>query len=87
MSMTRRKRLVTVGSRGRIVIPAGVRRDLGIDEGATFAVRVEGQRVILETRSAVLDRLRKRYADAGAESLSRELLADRRAEVRRESTR
>jgi AbrB family looped-hinge helix DNA binding protein len=85
--MTRRERLVTVDSRGRIVIPAGVRRDLGIDEGARFAIRVEGQRVILETRSAVLDRLRKRYADAGATGLSRELLADRRAEVRRESTR
>jgi AbrB family looped-hinge helix DNA binding protein len=85
--MTRRERLVTVDSRGRIVIPAGVRRYLGIDEGARFAIRVEGQRVILETRSAVLDRLRKRYADAGATGLSRELLADRRAEVRRESTR
>jgi AbrB family looped-hinge helix DNA binding protein len=85
--MARSERLVTVGSRGRIVIPAAVRRELGIDEGTTFAIRVEGRRVILETRSAVLDRLRKRYADADAKSLSRELVADRRAEVRRESTR
>jgi AbrB family looped-hinge helix DNA binding protein len=85
--MARSERLVTVGSRGRIVIPAAVRRALGIDEGTTLAIRVEGRRVILGTRSAVLDRLRERYANAGAKSLSRELLADRRAEVRRELTR
>ncbi|MGZ4114838.1 MAG: AbrB/MazE/SpoVT family DNA-binding domain-containing protein [Actinomycetota bacterium] len=85
--MAQTERLVTVGPQGRIAIPAAVRRDLDLEEGTTLAVRVEGRRLILETRGEILDRLRKRYADAGAKGLSRELIADRRDEARRESRR
>jgi AbrB family looped-hinge helix DNA binding protein len=82
--MAQTERLVTVGPQGRIVIPAAVRRDLGLEEGTTLAVRVDGGRLILETRGEILDRLRKRYADAGARGLARELVVDRREEARRE---
>lgn len=85
--MSQVERLVTVGPQGRIVIPAAIRRALDLEEGATLAVRVDGRRLILETRAEILDRLRKRYADAGAKGLSRQLIADRREEARRESKR
>jgi len=48
---------------------------------------VDGHRLILETRGQILARLRKRYADASAKGLARELIADRREEARRESER
>jgi AbrB family looped-hinge helix DNA binding protein len=85
--MAHRETLVTVGPQGRIVIPAPVRRDLDLQEGTTLALRVDGHRLILETRDQILARLRERYADAGAKGLARELIADRREEARRESER
>lgn len=85
--MSQSERIVTVGPQGRIVIPAAVRRDLDLEEGTTLAVRVDGRRLILETRAEILDRLRKRYSDAGVKGLSRGLIDDRREEARRESRR
>jgi AbrB family looped-hinge helix DNA binding protein len=85
--MARPETFVTVGPQGRIVIPAPVRRDLDLQEGTTLALRVDGHRLILETRGQILARLRKRYADAGAKGLARELIADRREEARLESKR
>ena len=46
-----------------------------------------GRGLALETRGEILDRLRKRYADAGAKGLSRELVADRRQEASQEAKR
>lgn len=80
------ERLVTLGPQGRIVVPAAVRRELGLEEGTPLAVRTEGRRLILEPRGEVLRRIRARYAKGG-KRLSDELLRDRRNEARRESRR
>lgn len=80
--------VVNVGPQGRIVIPARIRRELGLDEGTPLAVHAEGGRLVLEPRGAVLRRLRGRYAGmTGKRRLSDELLRDRREEARRETGR
>jgi AbrB family looped-hinge helix DNA binding protein len=78
--------VVNVGPQGRIVIPARLRRELGLGEGTRLAVRVEGGRLILEPREEVLRRARGRYMRvAGKRRLSDELIRERRSEARRES--
>jgi AbrB family looped-hinge helix DNA binding protein len=80
--------VVNVGPQGRIVIPARIRRELGLGEGSSLAVRTEGGRLILEPRKEVLRRVRGRYARvAGKKRLSEELIRERRTEARRESAR
>jgi AbrB family looped-hinge helix DNA binding protein len=80
--------VVNVGPQGRIVIPARIRRELGLGEGSLLAVRTEGGRLILEPREEVLRRVRGRYARvAGKKRLSEELIRERRTEARRESAR
>lgn len=76
-----------VGPQGRIVIPAAVRQSLGIEPGDTLVARVEGGRLVLETRAHLLARFSARFAGArmqpvggGAGSVVDELIAERRAE-------
>jgi AbrB family looped-hinge helix DNA binding protein len=77
---------VTVGPQGRLVVPAALRRRLGIERGDVLVARVEGDRLVLESRDAILARLRSRFAAVPSEiSLVDELLTERRAEARRES--
>jgi AbrB family looped-hinge helix DNA binding protein len=86
--MARPENVVNVGPQGRIVIPARIRRELGLGEGSWLAVRTEGGRLILEPREEVLRRVRGRYARvAGNKRLSEELIRERRTEARRESAR
>jgi bifunctional DNA-binding transcriptional regulator/antitoxin component of YhaV-PrlF toxin-antitoxin module len=66
------------------VVPAELRRELGLDEGAELAIRSDGRRLILEPRREVLRRLRRRFAAAGDVNLADELSADRAEEARRE---
>jgi AbrB family looped-hinge helix DNA binding protein len=78
--------MVNVGPQRRIVIPARIRRELGLDGGTPLAVRTDGGRLILEPREEVLRRARARYARvAGKGRLSDELIRERRREVSRES--
>lgn len=39
---------VTIDKAGRVVIPNGLRRQLGVRAGTRLAVSVEGQRLVLE---------------------------------------
>lgn len=75
-------RVVEVGPKGRVVIPAPIRRQLSIDEGSELVALVEGEGVLLLPRAAVKRRLRAMFAGVGT-SLSAELLADRRAAAKR----
>jgi AbrB family looped-hinge helix DNA binding protein len=76
---------VTVGRQGRLVVPAPLRRRLDIEEGAVLLARAEDGRLVLEPRSAVLTRLRKRFEAVPADiSLVDELLSARREEAARE---
>ena len=72
---------VRLGPQGRLVVPAELRRELGLEEGAEMAIRSDGRRLILEPRREVLRRARSRFARTRDVDLAGELLADRRAEV------
>ncbi len=80
--------VVRMGPQGRIVVPADLRRELGLDEGSTMAATAEDGRLILEPRSVVLERLRRRFSGVpGSMQLADELIRDRRDETRREDER
>ena len=78
---------VTVGPKGRVVVPAPIRRQLGIEEGTELMARVEGDGLLLEPRSAAIDRLQAlvRAAVPAEVSLVDELIAERRAEARHDA--
>ncbi|MGQ0608735.1 MAG: AbrB/MazE/SpoVT family DNA-binding domain-containing protein [Chloroflexota bacterium] len=78
--------VVSVGPKGRVVIPAGIRRELGIVEGTELVALAEGEAVVLVPRSAIRSRLRSLFADAST-SMREELIAERRLEAARESSR
>ena len=77
--------LVTVGEQGRLVIPAAIRREMHLSSGETLVAFVEDSRLVLEKRSAILERLKARFAGLGV-SLADELIAERRAEAVKEET-
>jgi AbrB family looped-hinge helix DNA binding protein len=76
---------VRLGPQGRLVVPAALRRELGLHDGSELAIRTDGRRLILEPREEVLRRMRGRFSSVPPDvSLSEELLADRRDEAARE---
>jgi len=73
---------VTIGPKGRLVLPAALRRRLNMEPGTVVCARAEGDRLVLEPREAVLRRVRERFAGIPATiSLSEELIAERRREA------
>jgi AbrB family looped-hinge helix DNA binding protein len=77
--------VVRMGPQGRIVVPADLRRELGLDEGSTMTATAQDGRLVLEPRSVVLERIRRRFSGvSSATHLSDDLLSDRRDEARRE---
>lgn len=79
---------IRLGDRGRLVIPAAIRRQLGVERGDVLVASVEGARLVLEPRAAALGRLRERLtAIPAGVSLVDELIAERRVEARRERGR
>jgi hypothetical protein len=60
---------------------------MGVSSGDVLLAAVEGQRLVLEKREAVLERVKRRFSHIpSAVSLSEELIAERRAEAGREGT-
>jgi AbrB family looped-hinge helix DNA binding protein len=76
--------VLSVGPKGRIVIPIQIRRRLGLEEGSQLVAVVEGDGVLLLPRAAVKERLRGIFAGIGP-SLADELIRDRRAAAAEES--
>lgn len=75
---------LTVGPQGRVVIPASLRRALGLKPGSVLVGHVEDGRLVLEQREAVLRRLQARFASVPpGVSLADELITERRDEARR----
>jgi len=72
--------VVEVGPKGRVVIPAPIRRLLGIEEGTRLTVLVDGEAVILVPRDAVERRLHAIFSGVAA-SMAGELIEERRAEA------
>lgn len=67
------------------MIPVEIREELGLVEGEKLSARVEDERLVLESRLAILERLRKEFREAaGDRDLVAELIEERRAEARRE---
>jgi AbrB family looped-hinge helix DNA binding protein len=72
---------------GRLVIPANIRRDLGLVAEEEVLARVEEGRLILESRDKVIARLRSRFATVPPGiSLAEQLIAERREAAHREAT-
>lgn len=79
---------VRMGAQGRLVIPASIRRTLGVRTGETLVARVEDGRLVLERPDAIWKRLRSRFSSVPPEvSLADELVAERREEAHREDGR
>ena len=80
---------VKVGPKGRVVVPAPIRRQLGIEEGTELMARVEGDGIVLELPSAAIRRLQELVTSVVPRdvSLVDELIAERREEARREAER
>jgi AbrB family looped-hinge helix DNA binding protein len=79
--------IVTVSTKGQMVIPADIREELGIEPGTRVAVRVEDGRMIVDPQSlaAKLRRIdQMKGATAGGPSMTGALLEDRRRERKRE---
>lgn len=75
-----------VSQNGRIVIPASFREALGISEGDEVVVRLDDQELRITTKQLRIRRAQeraRRYLKPGT-SLADELIAERRAEARRE---
>lgn len=77
---------IRIGPQGRLVIPASFRRELGLKPGASLVAKIEGRgRLVLETQDAALGRLFTSFEKIPkGVSLAGELIAERRAEGRRE---
>jgi AbrB family looped-hinge helix DNA binding protein len=69
---------VTMGDRGRLVIPAGLRERAGLSEGTPLVLLETPQGLVLLTRSQLQELVR---ADLAGLDLVGELLAERRAEA------
>lgn len=76
---------VVLGREGRVLIPAQLRRDLGLAPGARLLMYVEDGRLVLEAPEQLMVRIQRDVTaswegDEGV-SVADELLAERRAEA------
>jgi len=68
-----------LGQQGRLVIPAGVRAELGLQPGDRLHLQVRGRRLVLERPQDAIAELRGLARDVPRDrSLVDELLAERR---------
>jgi AbrB family looped-hinge helix DNA binding protein len=77
--------VLSVGPKGRVVIPVDIRRRLGIEEGSELVAVLDQDGVLLLPREAVKRRLRSMLAGVNV-SMADELIRDRRAAAAEEST-
>ena len=85
MAINGRSVRVRIGPQGRIVIPAELRKELGIQPGEQLIAHAEDGRLVIERRDAILAHLQSLFAHIPPDvSLADELIAERRAEARRE---
>ncbi|MHB8797536.1 MAG: AbrB/MazE/SpoVT family DNA-binding domain-containing protein [Thermoanaerobaculia bacterium] len=78
------KRSTRIDARGRITIPAALRRAIGLEPGATAVLTSDGPElrvVSLTERIRRAQELVRRYVPA-TRQLSRELISERRGEAR-----
>lgn len=71
----------TIG--GRALIPKSIRDALNVVNGDELVGRLEGGRLVLESRRSLLERVQARYAEVEG-SLADKLINERREEAGRE---
>ena len=77
---------VILGLQGRLVIPAVLRKDLGLTPGTTMVARIENNRLILEKPDAIWARIEGRFSPVPSTvHLADELIAERREMAKKES--
>lgn len=77
---------LTMATNGRLVIPAGMRAEIGLPEGGRVVARVENGAVVLEPFGIAMHRARglvRQYVPKGA-PLVDELIAERHAAAQHE---
>jgi AbrB family looped-hinge helix DNA binding protein len=85
MTHTRDTFTVRLGDRGRLVLPAELRRRAGLREGQELVLTYANGVVRLATRAELARAGRGMFSDAGrGRDLVSELIAERREEARRE---
>ena len=75
---------IVVGRQGRVVIPAGVRRDMGIGEGDRLTVQRDGERLVLVPQVSEVAGIRGMFKHLGDGHVVDDLIADRRREAANE---
>jgi AbrB family looped-hinge helix DNA binding protein len=75
-----------INQNGRIVIPAAIRRQMGLNAGDSLLMDVEDGVLRLETHRARIRRIQREFAQYNRPGVlaSDELIAERREEARRE---
>jgi AbrB family looped-hinge helix DNA binding protein len=77
---------VNIGKQGRLVIPAELRRSLGLQEGDKLVAREESGRLVLEKREVIEQRLRARFAHISKDrSIVDEFILERREAAKKEA--
>ena len=71
-----------------MVVPASIRKALGLEPGVRLTFRLDGEDIVLTTREGAMRRAKKMFRDAPGlkgRSLVDELIVERRAEAAREN--
>jgi AbrB family looped-hinge helix DNA binding protein len=80
--MAHQRHVVQLGERGRLVLPAPLRRVLDLETGDQLVLELEGPAVRLTPARTVVGRFRGAFRGRyGERSLADELLAERREEA------
>ena len=75
--------MLTVSTKGQLVIPVEVRAELGIQPGFRLALTVENARIILQPiNERLVEKLRGRFA--GGSSMADQLQHERREDYKRD---
>ncbi len=69
--------IVSLRQNGRVVIPASIRKSLGLEEDQRLRLYLEGQKIVLEKTDNMIREIKDRFSSI-KESLSEELIQDRR---------
>jgi AbrB family looped-hinge helix DNA binding protein len=85
--MSRKRFTAHVGERGRFVVPVEVRRELDLDSGDLVVIDVREDAFVVRKATDVAHGFRGYLRELAPEhDLASELIADRRAEAKRESS-
>ena len=76
---------IRIDRQGRALIPKPMREAMGLADGGEAVAWLEGERLVVEPREAVLRQLKARFRKVEG-SMSEELIRERREEARRKET-